>query len=160
MKFRSLITTLVVAALALALTGRNGNGFLLLLLLPLILAHFIYNLVRLRRHPDEGRERRVRLGIWTAVWLLAASLQVFWAVGTKSSAELAAQGVTAYRARLGAFPASLAEAGLDERDLRDNWRVRYSIRDGKPRLSYPSPVLWLSTYEYDFATQAWRMNAD
>lgn len=160
MKLRSLLTTLVFATLALAVTVRNGNGFFLLLLLPLILSHFAYNLLRLWRHPDERKSRRLRLGIWTGVWLLAAGVQVFWAAGTKSGADLAAQGVAAYRARLGAYPASLAEAGLDERDLRETWQVRYSVRDGKPRLSYPSPVLWLTTYEYDFATQAWRMNAD
>lgn len=160
MKFRSLLATLVFATLTLAVTVQNGNGFLLLLLLPLILVHLIYNLVRLLRHPAERRDRRLRLGIWTAVWLLAASVQVFWAAGTKSGAELAAQGVAAYQARHGAYPASLTEAGLDERDLRDSWRVRYALKDGKPRLSYPSPVLWLTTYEYDFARQAWRTNAD
>lgn len=156
---RSLIVTLLLAALALALTLPNGNGALLPMVLAGLLIYFIYQAIVMVRRPAERPRRRVKLVVWAAVALIASAAQGYWSSATQRGAESALQGIEAYRARHGVYPPSLAEAGLDEPALRDDWGIRYRLEAGRPRLSYPATLMWLTTLDYDFAAKRWRPNA-
>jgi hypothetical protein len=69
------------------------------------------------------------------------------------------QKVLAFRERAGTYPSSLAEAGLDGKALQADWKVRYFVQEGKPRLVYPAAFMPLTMYQYDFETGKWRQNA-
>lgn len=149
----------VLAAIVLVFTLQKGNGFLLILILPFFLMYLLYNAVCMARRPGERRNRGFRLAVWSVVLVLAGIIQTYWCIGTRSDADLALQKVLAYKERAGTYPASLRDVGLDDRELQGKWHLTYSVKEGKPSLTYPAPVMPLTMHEYDFETRAWRKNA-
>lgn len=158
MKTADYSKTCTLAGIVLFLTLQKGSGFVLILLLPFFLLGAIYQCIRIVRKPDERKKCSIRLAIWLATLVLAGALQAYWDQSSRNNAEQAAQKVFSHKQRTGAYPASLQEASLNETRLRDKWRIRYTVRHGRPYLSYPMTFLPLSTYEYDFEACAWRKN--
>lgn len=146
-------------ATVLALTVQKGNGFLLVLLLPCFLMYLLFNAVRMASSPVERKGRGIRMAVWSVVLVLAGTAQVYWSAGSRSAADLASQKVLAYKERAGTYPLNLRDAGLDDRELQEKWRLRYSVKEDRPRLAYPAPVMPLTMYEYDFEARVWRENA-
>lgn len=159
MKISPSLKTIIPVAIVLALAVQKGNGFLLVLLLPFLLIYLIFNAVRMLRRPAERKDRGIRMAIWSVALVLASTVQVYWSVGSRSDADLAAQKVLAYKERTGSYPASLRDAGLDDSELQKKWRLRYSVNEREPRLTYPASVMPLTMNEYDFKARAWRENA-
>lgn len=159
MKTSHFMKTFVLAAIMLAITVQKGSGFVVVLFLPVYLVYLIYNAVRMSRGPDERKNRGIRMAIWSVVLVLAGAVQTYWCVGSRGNADMALQKVLAYREHAGAYPASLGEVALDDRELQEKWHVRYSVKEGKPRLTYQAPIMPLTMYEYDFETRAWQKNA-
>jgi hypothetical protein len=159
MKKLDYLKTIVPVAVVLFCTLQKGFGFLLILLLPFFLIYLIYNFVRMIRRPDERKRRGIRIAIWSVVLVLAGTVQGYWSAASRNAADTALQEVLAFRERVGTYPSSLAETGLDEQALQSEWKVRYFVQEGKPRLVYPAPVIPLTMYQYDFETQKWRQNA-
>lgn len=156
---KNLRIALPLAALFLFFALRGGGGFLVALLLPFLLVYTISNLIRMVRRPEERAARGVRLAIWIAAFAIAAALQASRSAGSRSAAEAAARRIAACRDITGRYPASLGEAGLDEAELRNRWRLSYSVREGKPLLAYPAAFMPLTLQEYDFERRSWRTNA-
>lgn len=159
MKIAHYIITFVLAVIVSAFAAQKGYGFVLAFLLPAFLVHLIYSAVRMARRPDERRSRGIRLVVWSVALSLALSFQAFWSVGSRSDAESALKKILAHKERAGSYPASLREMGLDDDELQGKWRLRYSVKEGKPRLTYPAPIMPLTMYEYDFEARVWRKNA-
>lgn len=159
MKAKDHLKTLIFAGLLLLVSVPYGNGFLLALALPFLLVAVLYHGIRMLRRPAERPLRRIRLLIWSLAIGLAGIVQAYWSVASRHEAELAASTLVAHRAQTGAYPASLLDAGLDEQRLRTQWSIRYLVRDGKPALAYPAPLMPLTQYEYDFEAKQWRTNA-
>lgn len=151
--------TLIPVGIMLLATLQKGSGFVLLLLLPLLSLFALYQGMRMLRRPEERKVRLIRLSIWLSAFALAGSVQTYWHQASRSNAEEAATAVLSYKARTGSYPANLTEAGLDDGQLRDKWRIRYSLRQGAPILSYPMSFMPLSSYEYDFEGRVWRKNS-
>lgn len=143
----------------LALAVQKGNGFLLALFMPFLLIYLIFNAVRMLRRPSELKDRGIRMAIWSVALVLASIVQVYWSIGSRSDADLASQKVLAYKERTGSYPASLRDVGLDDSELQKKWRLRYSVNEREPRLTYPASVMPLTMNEYDFKVRAWRKNA-
>lgn len=152
------IKSFVLAAVVLAFSMQKGNGFLLVLFLPFILIYLIHNAVRMAIRPAERKSRGIRLMIWLVVPVLSVAVHIYWSASTRSNADLALQKVMTYKERVGIYPASLKDAGLDDEMLRKKWRIRYSIKEGRPSLTFPEPIMPLSLYEYDFETLEWKEN--
>lgn len=159
MKPADYIKTLILVGIVLFLALQKGNGYMLVFLLLFFFLSASYNVVRMIRRPAERRIRGTRLAIWSVTFTLAASTQGYWSVASKRSAEVALEKVLAYKERTGNYPASLLDVGLDDRMLKDKWRLRYSVKDGKPSLVYPAAFMPMDMYEYDFQTGKWRENA-
>jgi|GEM_PF-1771511 len=158
MKILPSLKTIIPVAIVFALTVQKGNGFLLVLLLPFLLIYLIFNAVRMLRKPAERKDRGIRMAIWSVALVLASTVQIYWNAGSRSNADLASQKVLAYKERTGSYPASLRDAGLDDSELQKKWRLRYSVKEGEPRLTYPASVMPLTMNEYDFKARAWREN--
>ncbi|RJP82277.1 MAG: hypothetical protein C4522_03565 [Desulfobacteraceae bacterium] len=158
MKTTHYIRTLVPVAILLAFALQKGNGFLIVLLLPFFLMYLVYHAVCMIRRSGERKSRGIRMIIWSVVLVLAGIVQTYWSVCTRSEADRALQKVLAFKERAGIYPASLREAGLDDTEWQEKWKLRYSVKDGKPILVYPSSVMPLTMHEYDFETLAWRKN--
>lgn len=159
MKTKDHLKTLIFAGLLLLISLPYGNGFLLALALPFVVIAVLYHGIRLIRRPAERPLRRARLLIWAVSFGLAGIVQAYWSVAARHEAELAASTLIAHRAKNGAYPATLLDAGLDEQRLRTRWSIRYLLRDGRPTLAYPATLMPLTQHEYDFAAQQWRTNA-
>lgn len=159
MKISDYIKTSVLVTIVFFLTVQKGSCFLLVLLLPFFLMAVTYNLVRMIRRPGERKGRGIRLAIWTMTLALAGTVQVYWSVATRTDAESALQKVLTHKEHTGTYPVSLKEVGLDDTYLKDTRKLRYSVREGKPALTYPAPFMPLALYEYDFETLTWRQNA-
>lgn len=151
------VKTLLLVAAVLAVTLPKGAAFILALLVPLFGIWMIYSLARMVFKPEERGRRAVLIAIWLAVLVSAAAMQAYWDRAARVAAEQAAAAVSAHQARTGAYPASLAEAGVDPL-LRERWKLAYRLREGKPELIYSDPLLPLSTYEYDFDNRKWKAN--
>jgi hypothetical protein len=159
MKISPYLKTIILVAIVLAFTVQKGNGLLLVLLVLFFLIYLILNAVRMTRRSVERKDRGIRMAIWSVALVLSSTAQVYWSVGSRSDADLASQSVLAYKERTGTYPVNLRDAGLDDSELQKKWRIRYSMKDGEPRLTYPAPVMPLTMNEYDFNARAWRKNA-
>lgn len=158
MKAAPYIKTFLPVAVLLFFAVQRGNGFPLVILLLLFLLYLIYSAVRMVMRPAERKDRSVRLAVWVAALVLGGGIQGYWSLATRNAAELAVQKVAAYRKSTGTYPATLRDAGLDDTQLKDKWRLRYSLKDGKPALSYPASFMPLALYEYDFDSSSWKEN--
>lgn len=159
MKSVDYLKTCIAAGVMLAITLPRGTGFVLLLLLPLLLLTLIYQGVRMLRQPQERKARATRLAIWCLAFMSAGSVQCYRGATARNHAEQVVQTVLAQHKRTGAYPSSLAEAGLDQDLVRRQWRVGYIVRDGQPVVSYPAPFMPLTMYEYNLTDGSWRRNA-
>jgi len=148
-----------LVAITLFFSLQKGNGYLLVVALPFFLATTAYHLLRMFQRPAERQSRGIRLAVWSITFALAGGVQAYWSAASRTAAESASEKILAYKDRAGTYPASLKEAGLDDRDLKDKWKIRYALREGKPALSYPAPITPLAVCEYDFETREWRENA-
>lgn len=153
------VKTFVLVALVLFCTVQKGFSLLLILLLPFFLLYLIYNFIFMIRRPDERKRRGIRITIWSVALVLACTVQVYWTTASHNAADSTLHKVLAFRERVGTYPSSLAEVGLDEQTLQAKWGVRYFVQQGKPRLVYPAPVMPLTMYQYDFETHKWWQNA-
>ena len=151
--------TLVLVAVVLFLTLPADGGIWFCLVLLLFMPWALYNLVRLGTKPAERRPHVIRLAIWIVALVAAGATQVHWTNAAREQANAAAQSLLAYKVRTGSYPASLAEAGLDEHALSSEWRLRYRLREGKPELRYPASLMPLTEYGYDFEARRWKTNA-
>lgn len=148
---------LVAIVLFLSLPKEGGAWFGLVLVVFIVWA--LYNLVRLILKPVERRVRVARFAVWLAVVALAGATQAHWSTASREHADATAAALLEYKMRTGSYPATLAEAGLDEQSLRAEWQVGYRLRDGIPELDYPASIMPLAIYEYDFAARRWKTNA-
>lgn len=153
------LKTVVAVAIVLFFSLQRGNGPLVILLLLLFLAYLVYSAARMVMRPAERRSRSVRLAIWTGTFVLAAGIQGYFGVTTRNEAERAVGKVVAFRQEKGAYPATLGDAGVDEKRLKDRWKIRYFLKDGKASLTYPAAFMPLTLCEYDFEGARWRENA-
>lgn len=158
MKHAAYLKTLIPASIMLLVSLQKGSGFVVLMLLPLLVLYALYQVVRMMRGAEERKKRAIRLVIWLSAFTLAGTLQAYWHQASRNDAEQAAAWVLAHKVRTGSYPASLREAGLDDGLLRNKWRIRYTLRQGTPVLSYPMSFMPLSSYEYDFIARTWRRN--
>lgn len=152
------LKTIVAVATVLFFSLQRGNGPLVIILLLLFLAYLIYSAVRMAMRPAERRSRSVRLAIWTATFVLAAGVQGYFGVATRNEAERAVAKVVAFKQGKGAYPTTLGDAGVDEKRLKDNWKIRYLLKDGKASLTYPAVFMPLTLCEYDFEGSQWQEN--
>lgn len=153
------LKTIVPVAIVLFFTLQRGNGPLVVILLLFFLAYLVYSAARMVVRPIERRSRSVRLAIWTATFVLAAGVQGYFGVATRNEAERAVGKVVAFKQGKGAYPATLGDAGVDEKRLKDRWKIRYFLEDGKASLTYPAAFMPLTLCEYDFEGARWRENA-
>lgn len=158
MQLISYAKTLILAAIVLFLTLPKNGGFWLVLATLFFALWALYNLVRLILKPVERRARVMRVAIWIAVLAVAGAMQAYWANASRDHASAAAKALLAYKSRTGSYPSTLVELGLDEQALKNEWRLGYKLRDGKPELNYPASLMPLTMYEYDFATKQWKAN--
>lgn len=157
---RPITITSLLAVIALAVLVQNGNGPALPFFIGWLLIYGPYNAIQMIRRPEQRTRRCVRLIIWTLVALASAGAQMYWFYGTKNRAEEVLQGIQAFREKHGAFPPGLADAGMDAFAMQSRWHIRYSLKDGRPRLTYPATLMWLGMNEYDFDKKSWRAQAD
>lgn len=151
--------TSILAAVVLLLALQRSSGFVLLILLPFLLIFVTYQLVRMIRKPGERKARGIRLAIWSLTFALAGSVLTYRNAASRNEADLALTRLLEYKQRTGSYPGSLGEVGLDEAKLHDKWRLRYSVKEGKPALVYPQTFMPLATYDFDFEAVKWRANA-
>jgi hypothetical protein len=149
--------SLIAATIVLCLVSLKGAGFLLGMLVPFFLLWTLYSLIRMAIRPAERRIRALRFAIWAVTLVLIGSVQAYWNKAARDDASIAVAAVHAHKSRTGAYPATLAEAGLAEQEGYSG--VRYRLRDGRPYLGYPSTLIWLTMLEYDFENSQWRENA-
>jgi hypothetical protein len=158
MKLNDYLITLILVAAILFLSLQKGNGFAGLFIGMFFVA-ICFNLIRMIRRRGERRRFLVRAGIWAFALVLSTAVQTHWADTCQREADRAVQAVLAYKARIGSYPASLKEAGLDGEGLRSRWGINYYSREGKMVLCYPSTFMVLTTYDYHFETGKWVVNA-
>jgi hypothetical protein len=149
--------SLIAAAIVLVVVSLKGAGFLLGMLVPFFVLWTLYSLIRMAIRPAERRIRAVRFAIWVATFALIGAVQAYWNKSARDDGDIAVAAVQAHQSRTGAYPATLAEAGLGEPETL--WGVRYQLRDGKPFLGYPSTLIWMTRLEYDFDKRQWRENS-
>jgi hypothetical protein len=159
MKTRNYIKTSILVTIVLFFTVQKGYGPLVLSLWFIFLFVLIYNLIRMARKPDERKRRGIRMAIWLVALSVAGAVQSHWASSTSKEADKVAKLVHDYQAHKGVYPANLAEAGLDEKALENDWDIRYFLREGKPVLAYPATFMPLTTYDYDFDKHTWKENS-
>ncbi|MGZ3237165.1 MAG: hypothetical protein ACXU8A_07305 [Burkholderiaceae bacterium] len=159
MKTSNYIKTAILVIIVLFLTVQKGYGPLVPTLWFIFIFVLVYNLIRMVLKPDERKKRGIRMAIWFVALSVAGAVQSHWASSTIKEADKVAKLVLDYQARKGAYPANLAEAGLDEKALESEWDIRYFMREGKPVLAYPATFMPLTTYDYDFDKHTWRENS-
>lgn len=153
------LKTFALVAVVLCLTLPKGGGLWFAGALLLFLVWALYDMVRLMLKPAERRMRVIRLAIWSLTLALAGATQVHWQNASREQASAAAVAVLTLKARTGSYPDSLDESGVNGQALQDEWEIVYRLRDGKPELSYPAPLMPLTLYEYDFEARKWTTNA-
>jgi energy-coupling factor transporter transmembrane protein EcfT len=159
MKTSSYIKTVILAVIVLFFTVQKDYGPLALMLFFIFIFVLLYNLIQMARKPAERKLRGIRMAIWLVVLSVAMAVQSHRANGTKEEADKAVKTVLDYKARTGAYPAGLKDAGLDEVALERDWEIRYFMRDGKPVLVYSDTFMPLTTNDYDFDKRAWHQNS-
>lgn len=159
MKLSPKVKMLIPVAIVLLFTLPMGGGIWFALSLFVFIPWALYNLVRLGLKPAERKVRAVRLGIWMAVLAVAGATQGYWENALRTHADAAAASLLAYKNRTGSYPENLDGAGLSENALRDEWKIRYRLVEGKPQLYYSGSFMPLTVYEYDFETRTWKTNA-
>ncbi len=148
---------LVAVVLFFLLPKGGGTSFVFALLFFIVWA--LYNVVRLILKPAERRPRAIRLAIWSATLVAAGATQAHWENASREQASEVVNAVLAHKSRTGSYPASPDEAGINGPALKDEWRIAYRLREGKPELSYPASFMPLTTYEYDFEARQWKTSA-
>ena len=112
-------------------------------------------LLQMRAHPAT----RLKLTIISAVfgltmvaayWMFAYRVQV-----DSVAADRLARAFTDYKSRVGAFPATLADADSDVRAIAHRLRARYSLEAGTPFLEYSDAWNTWKRYRYDFSARRW-----
>ena len=159
MKAPHYANTLILVTVVLPFALLKGSGMAFPLLVLGFIAWLPYNAVRMLRRADERKPRALRLGIWCLALVLVGVVQAHWSAATRSQADIAAQAVLAYQARTGSYPPSLQEVGVDEPGLREDWGIRYLLRERQGVLSHPATFMPLTSYDYDFGVRKWVQNA-
>jgi hypothetical protein len=159
MKIKAYAITLILVATVLFVSLPKGGGIWLAGVVPLFVIWTFYTMIRMVVSAVGRQGRAIRLGIWVVALVVAIATQAHWDSSARDEASRAAAALVAYKARTGAFPADLADAGLNAQVLADEWHVKYRLREGKPELGYPASLMPLTMYEYDFAANQWRTNA-
>jgi hypothetical protein len=159
MKRGDYVKFLVPVMIFWAMTLQRGSGFVLLLFLPVFLAYVLYQAVQIVRKPGEGTSRGTRVAVWTFAVVLSGGMHGYWIMANRAGAETAARKVVEYHTRTGRYPASLGEAGADDGRVKRVRKLKYTLKEGYPFLTYPAHFMPLTMNEFDFASRAWRRNA-
>ncbi|HEX9079776.1 MAG TPA: hypothetical protein VF795_09315 [Desulfuromonadaceae bacterium] len=116
----------------------------------------VYSLFRIVFRPAERRSRSIRLAIWAVTIAIIVAATGHWDAVARQEADSAVSAIVAHKNRTGAYPASLADVGIDPQVLREKYSLRYRVdNDGKPALFYSQPSMPMIAHHYDFAHGRW-----
>jgi len=106
---------------------------------------------------SKGRPERIaRLVIWVPTLLVCGFALRFIEGPARELAPHAVSTIESHKARTGAFPATLNDAGLDPIDLRKRIGLNYDVSStGAVTLTYSSPSIILASHQYDFISKRW-----
>lgn len=159
MKASEYAKTLVLVAAVLFFTLQNHAGYLVIFVLPFVFLSLIVGTVLMVRRPQERQRRGIRMLIWASALALIGAVQWYRADAARADAEGAVRAIVEHKARSGSYPSTLAQAGLDEEALHARWTLRYSLKNGRPALSYAATLIPTDGYDYDFESSQWIYNS-
>lgn len=155
MRLGPILAALIGCALVATLTATRSGGFILYLVAPFLLTWFIYSACVSWKRPEQRRLHAILAGMWLITITGIALLHVHWYRAARSSAETIVRAVETYKNQFGIYPATVDAAGIDLEPNGGEWRIFYSIREGKPSLMYWDTFEIFSTYQYDFDQRIW-----
>ena len=155
-----LMPALVAAGAFALLTMQTHAGFAAVLAAPFLAVWFFYSLVIICRAPERRRLQAARVLVWLVAVSAVAGVHWHKVRASRLDAEQAATAILAYKARHGAYPASLGEVGMDAAMLKKRWLLFYGMHEGNPTLFYAATFVPFETFHYDFEQSQWRHNPD
>ena len=162
MQLRAYARTIIMAAAVLLFALPHGGSvsflgsFVWVTAAVLFVPWAVYSLTRIVFRPNERRNRGIRLVIWTAAVAVTVAANAHWDSVARREADAAVSAVVAYKTRTGAYPASLADVGIDPQLLREKYSLGYRVdRGGQPDLLYSQPSMPMIAHHYDFAHGRW-----
>ena len=157
---RHVVTTAICCILFLVVTTRMHAGFMALMMLPFLAIWCLSCAWTMWRQPGRRRQQTIKLLMWGAALGIVAAVHLYYAHAARQDAGRALAAITEYRIRHKAYPATLAQAGLDQAALKKRWMLSYVLDAGRPQLVYAVTFTAFETWSYDFATSKWVYRPD
>lgn len=150
----------VFALLVLSFCLQKHGGLMALLAAPVAALWLLVGAVIAIRRPARRRPLAVKTIALAAMFVAIAIVHAHYATAARAMGQQVADGVLAFEARSGHYPAHLAEIGLDDRALAKDWMLHYAFFADRPSLFYGATFIVFDTYEFDFDTRTWAYRAD
>jgi hypothetical protein len=141
-------------------TAMPFGGFMLLFVLPFLLAFLIRGAYRARKQPETRRLFYTKVTIWCLLLCVVSALHLYYYSASRAAANEVAHAVEAFKAKNGDFPKDLSEAGIVRAGRGPIWRAAYFNEKGRVDLFYPATFIVFDTYRYDFAEHKWVFRPD
>lgn len=156
---RSLINTVIGAALLTLLLCARSAGFMVIFECLFIAPWLAYSLWIIYRHPERRRLQALQVGCWLLSITVIALVHLHLAATSRAYAQTIADAVARYNTDNGHYPADLQAIGY----RRDTIRARlgmanYSLEHGEPLLFYADTFTAFQTYSYDFGSGKWDLS--
>ena len=130
---------------------------MLFLVPPFLLIWLLYCLWVAWRQPMQRPVTAVKVLLWVLTLASVGAVHGVYARSARQEADAAVAAVLDYQRRHGAYPVSLADAGVVVERGRG---PRYSFDKGHLSLFYPSTFIVFDQYLYDFDAKEWVYRAD
>jgi hypothetical protein len=137
-----------------------GSAFIWALIAPFYLMVLVARLVMLLIPKTRDKVSLKFMWIGPAVFLALLPLYVHRFHTAREAGNQVAKAVEAYKQLHGAYPANGQLLGLDSRPRRTPPFIFYNGSDGRPFLSYASPLMVFDTYSFDFDNNVWIYKPD
>jgi len=155
-----IVGAVIGAAAFVFFAAHPGGGFMLYLIAPFLLIWFLYSGFIFWKRPERRRVHAIATGIWVLAVAGIAVVHVWYHQQARQAAESVVAAIIDFRQRHGVYPPTVQEAGITPGSVADKWGIRYSLRDGAPRVYYFSTFQVFASYGYDFQRGAWEYYND
>lgn len=133
-----------------------GGAYMATIALPFLVVWLPYQLIRAWLRPARRRALAIKLTmILVSVSAIVAS-QLWYRHASRRDADIARVAIQEYRSKHGAFPNTLAQAGIYELGARQRWGISYF--DGN--LLYRDVFSGWDTWGYNWTTETWDFHPD
>jgi len=141
----------------------RGGAFMVVPVLPFLVAWLGWSAYVIRRHPTRRRRQYALIALWIIGVALPLGLAQWRAPKIRAEAERILVQVETYHQEHGSYPERLEDIGRNSLQTQVSWGIHYGLLDnggGTPILSHQSAHNMFDFYTWDYTNHRWEFQPD